>query len=108
MIVDEGVTSLALAQAIEIEIGQGVRVLCTTECKEGILRNKDMHVMDEEEIEEALAGAKVMIADPLYQPICPKGTRFISLPSESFSGRMYRKEIPNLITEFEAFLKEVL
>jgi hypothetical protein len=44
---------------------------------------------------------KMVIADPLYRPICPKDAKFIPLPAESFSGRIYRKEIPNLITGFE-------
>lgn len=107
-ILGEGVTSLSLAQAIELETGRGVDVFCTTECEEGILRKKDKMTRDEEEIEEALAGKKVMIADPLFRPICPEGVRFVSLPSESFSGRIYRNEIPNLITGLEAFIREEL
>lgn len=106
VIVGEGVTSLSLAQAIELETGNGVKVLCATECEEGILREKDEMTPDEEEIEEALQGAKVMIADPLYRPICPAGAKFIPLPVEAFSGRIYRNEIPNLVTELEAFIKE--
>ena len=104
----EGITSLSLAQAIELETGRGVRVLCATECEERLLREKDKWTMDEEEIEEALAQAKIMIADPLYRPICPKETKFVSLPSESFSGRIYRNEIPNLVSDFGTFLKEVI
>lgn len=107
-IVGEGVTSLSLAQAIEMVMGRGVKVLCTTECEETILRAKDQMTRDEEEVEEALAGVKVMIADPLFKPICPEGTRFVELPTESFSGRIYRKEIPNLITGLEDFIKEEL
>lgn len=107
-IVGEGITSLSLAQALELEGKKGVKVLCTTECEENLLRKKDAFTPDEEEIEEALAGVKVMIADPLYQPICPKGTKFVSLPAESFSGRIYRAEIPNLVADFTAFMKEVL
>lgn len=108
VVVGEGITSLSLAQAIELETGRGVRVLCATECEERLLREKDKWTMDEEEIEEALAQAKIMIADPLYRPICPKETKFVSLPSESFSGRIYRNEIPNLVSDFGTFLKEVI
>lgn len=107
VVVGEGVASYSLAQAIEWETGKGVKVLCTTECDETLLRKMDMLTPDEEEIEEALAGAEIMIADPLYQPICPKGTKFVSLPTEAFSGRIYRKEIPNLVSDFETFIKEV-
>lgn len=108
VVVGEGVTALSLAQAIELETGRGAAVLCTTECDEGILRKKDKMTRDEEDVEAALAGAKVMIADPLFRPICPKDVVFVGLPSEAFSGRIYRKEIPNLVMDLEMFIKEEL
>ena len=101
-IIGEGVTSFSLAQAIELEYGKGVKILCATECERGFLREKDMLTSDEEDIIEALNGMKMVIADPLYRPICPKDTKFIPLPAESFSGRIYRNEIPNLVAGFEA------
>lgn len=108
VVVGEGITSLSLAQAIELETGRGARVFCATECETEILRKKDQVTFDEEEIEEALAGVKIMIADPLYRPICPKETRFVPLPTEAFSGRIYRDEIPDLVDGFEDFLRKVL
>ena len=42
-----------------------------------------------------------MIADPLYKPIVPESAKFIPLPSEAFSGRLYRDDIPNLIEAFD-------
>lgn len=108
VVIGEGVTSLSLAHAIELATGRGAKVLCTTECEEKILRSKDRMTRDEEEIEEAFAGAKVMIADPLFKPICPRGIRFVGLPEEAFSGRIYRNEIPNLITGLEKFVEEEL
>lgn len=99
-VLGEGVTSLSLAQAIELEYEIGAKVLCATECERNILRNKDRKVSCEEEIEEALLGMKMVIADPLYRPICPKGVKFMPLPAENFSGRIYRSEIPNLIGGF--------
>ena len=100
-VIGEGVTSLSLAQAIELEYGIGVKVLCATECESTLLRNKDVLTSDEEDVMEALSGMKMVIADPLYQPICPKDAKFMNLPAESFSGRIYRNEIPNLIERFE-------
>ena len=100
-VIGEGITSLSLAQAIELEYGKGVKVLCATECPKELLRAKDSLVSDEEDVIKALQGMKMVIADPLYRPICPKDAKFIPLPAESFSGRIYRKEIPNLITGFE-------
>lgn len=100
-VIGEGVTSLSLAQAIELEYGIGVKVLCATECESALLRNKDVLTSDEEDVMEALSGMKMVIADPLYRPICPKDAKFMSLPAESFSGRIYRNEIPNLVDRFE-------
>lgn len=100
-VIGEGVTSLSLAQAIELEYGIGVKVLCATECERTLLRNKDVLTSDEEDVVEALSGMKMVIADPLYRPICPKDAKFMNLPAESFSGRIYRNEIPNLIERFE-------
>ena len=100
-VIGEGVTSLSLAQAIELEYGIGVKVLCATECEKTLLRAKDVLTSDEEDVVEALSGMKMVIADPLYRPICPKDAKFMNLPAESFSGRIYRNEIPNLIDRFE-------
>ena len=106
VLIGEGVTAVSLAQAIEMETGRGVKVLCATEFDEALLREKDCLVQDEEEIEAVLAGARVMIADPLYKPICPPGVQFVPLPAEAFSGRIYRNEIPNLVLGLEDWLKK--
>jgi len=100
-VIGEGVISLSLAQAIELEYGIGVKVLCATECDKKLLRTKDVMTNGEEDVIEALQGMKIVIADPLYRPICPKDAKFMILPAESFSGRIYRNEIPNLVDRFE-------
>lgn len=100
-VIGEGITSLSLAQAIELEYSRGVKVLCATECEKALLREKDVLTPYEDDIIEALQGIKMVIADPLYRPICPKDAKFISLPAENFSGRIYRKDIPDLIARFE-------
>ena len=56
----------------------------------------DLRLEDEEEIEQALRGARRVIADPLYRRIVPAKSEFYPLPHEAFSGRIYRKQIPNL------------
>ena len=106
-IIGEAVTSVSLASALELSTGKAVRAICLTEVTAGILRKKDIPVTCEEEIDEAIAGAGCIIADPLYRPICPADTRFIRLPAENFSGRIWREEIPNLVTNFDDFTKEV-
>lgn len=104
ILIGEGVTNLALATAIELETGRPARILCATECPDGILRAKDAMTPDEDDIIPELTDAKVIIADPLYRPICPDSARFIGLPSEAFSGRIYRNDIPDLIRSPEAVL----
>ena len=108
VILGEGVTACSLASAVELAARQGVRVLCTTELEVPLLREKDRMVIWEEDIAAALAGARLVIADPLFRPICPEGVRFCELPAESFSGRIYRDGIPDLISGFDTFLKGVL
>lgn len=108
VVIGEAVTSVSLASAIELTAGRAVRVLCPTEHGGSILRGKDRQLHWEEELSDALRSAKMVIADPLYRPICPEGVRFVELPAESFSGRIFRERIPNLVSRFDEFLKEVL
>ena len=106
-IIGEGVGSLALATALALETSRAARVLCATECDRSILRPGDAMTPDEDDIIPALSGARTVIADPLYKPICPPGMKFVSLPTEAFSGRIFRKQIPDLIADFEIIKKEV-
>lgn len=108
VILGEGVYGCSLASALEAETGIPVRVICTTEWEASLLRQKDLHLNWETDLEEALKTAKTVIADPLFRPICPKEARWIDLPTEAFSGRIYRSRIPNLTANFEAFKKEVM
>ena len=108
LLIGEAVAAVSLASAMELTTGKGVRVICPTEWGEELLRGKDLVLQDEEEIEAALQTAKLVIADPLFRPICPDSAHFVSLPAEACSGRIYREEIPNLVTEFAYFLQEVV
>ena len=108
VVIGEGVYSLSLAWALERKLKRGARVICTTECEENFLRPKDKMLRDEVEIEKELQNAKIIIADPLYRPICPKTARFVPLPQEAFSGRIYRNQIPNLVADFNCFAKELM
>ena len=50
----------------------------------------------------------MVIGDPLFRPICPADAAFVELPSESFSGRIYRENIPNLVQNFNDFIGRYL
>lgn len=105
VLVGEGVTNLSLASAMELATGRGVRVICTTEPEGLPLRGKDRHLLYEEEIQQALHGAAVVVADPLFRPICPAEARFVALPTEAFSGRLFRRDIPDLTADFSNFVR---
>ena len=95
----------SLAKAIELQYKQSVRVLCPLQiedsllCNDGLLCDKDTTLIGEEAMEAALLNAKIIVADPLYKPICPKEIQFYKLPHIAFSGRIYLKDIRKLITE---------
>lgn len=99
-VIGEGVTSLSLASSIEMECGIPAKVLCATECPDGILRECDRMTPDEDDIIPELKGAYAVIADPMYRPIVPEGVKFIELPHEAFSGRLYRDRIPDPVKDF--------
>ena len=106
-VIGEGITSLSLAGTIELECGIPAKVLCATECPEDILRECDRMTPDEDDIIPELEGAAFVIADPLYRPIVPESAEFIPLPSEAFSGRIYRDEIPDLVADINGLLFKI-
>lgn len=105
-VIGEGVASLSLASTVELECGIPSKVLCATECPDDILRECDRITPDEDDIIPELEGAAYVIADPLYRAIVPPGAKFIALPHEAFSGRIYRDDIPDLIKDPDAILKQ--
>jgi hypothetical protein len=108
LIIGEAATSLSLASGLELSTGKSTVVLSPTECEPDLLRSKDLLLQSEDEIQQAMCQVQMVIADPLFAPICPGDVHFISLPAESFSGRLYREQIPNLVSDFQAFISEVL
>ena len=98
-IVGESVMSESLAYAISKEKNKTVNVISSLETDEKLLLEGDKIAMFEDDIEKCLKNSKTIIADPLYRPICPIDSTFISLPHEAFSGRIYRDEIPNIINK---------
>ena len=96
VVIGEGVSACSLAYAIEQRTGRAARAICATEMPEEYLGVSDKIARDEDELIPLLDGAKYIIADPLYQPICPKTAKCIRLPHEGFSGRIFRDEIPDM------------
>ena len=88
-LIGEPVTMGSLAAGIEKKYGRAARVFCPLKGCETLLGKKDKVVFGEEAMEEALKDSKIIVADPLYRPICPKDSTFYELPHVAFSGRIY-------------------
>jgi len=96
LVIGESVTSAALAKYLTGKTGVNYSFFASTDS-------------DEDEITElitSLKGLKTVIADPLFERIirvceAKNGTgekiKFVSLPHEAYSGRLYRNQIPNLV-----------
>ena len=67
------------------------RILCPLENAEGLLGEHDLKICGEEEMENALKNAQIVVADPLYRPICPVECEFYERAHIAFSGRMFLK-----------------
>ncbi len=105
VIIGESVVSSSIAASLESEMQVSAKVLCPVDTFPGILRSGDSTATDEDELAANLKDISFMIADPLHRPLCPANVRFIPLPSEAFSGRIFRNNIPNLCDDFDK-LKE--
>lgn len=107
VIIGEGVNALSLANALYLHNGHGANVICATDTDDIFFSDGFISAVDEDEIIPHLERANLIIADPMYKPICPDGAKFVSLPHEAFSGRIYRKEIPNLVENFNEFVRRI-
>ena len=113
-IIGESVTSKSLAKAIYYKYGHTPTVISGVELgntyhgdivktlavrQNVALEKQDYFLEDEDEIAKVIKDAKMVVADPLYKPIVPSKAVFVNRPHEGFSGRLYRKNIINLIDE---------
>lgn len=98
VLIGEPVTMGSLAAAIALETGRHPRILCPLEQCEELLTDNMTLTAGEEEVESQIREAKTVIADPLYRPIVPCDAKFVPLPHEAFSGRVFQKTMPNMIT----------
>ena len=100
-VIGEPVMMGSLAAAITTRYGYDVQVISPMEKCEELLADGDLHLRSEAAIEHALKDKEYIVADPLYLPICPEGSRFYALPHAAFSGRCYLKRMTDLLQIFE-------
>ncbi|MCR4644034.1 MAG: oxidoreductase [Oscillospiraceae bacterium] len=108
VIIGEAVSAVSLANALKVETGIAFRAISATEARKIMFGTSDCIARDEDELLPLLEGAKYIIADPLYQPICPKSARFIRLPHEGFSGRIFRDEIPDMTEDISYITRQLV
>ena len=94
-LIGEPVTMGSLAAVIEQKYRKKVQLLCPLEITEGLLRQEYEVIRGEEAMEEKLKTARIIVADPLYRPICPESATFYEMPHIAFSGRIYLKNLYN-------------
>lgn len=90
-LIGEPVTIGSLAAIIERRYHYKTRIFCPLENAEGLLGEHDLKICGEEEMENALKNAQIVVADPLYRPICPVECEFYERAHIAFSGRMFLK-----------------
>ncbi len=108
-IIGSNVISRSLAAAIGMEYKTVPKTIDPLEIlpeHSGILSSGDITADDEETIQKICQNAETVIADPLYKAIMPEKCRFIPLPHEAFSGRMFRKDMQDMLKP--DFIKEMI
>lgn len=90
-LIGEPVAIGSLAAIIERRYHYKTRILCPLENAEGLLGEHDLKICGEEEMENALKNAQIVVADPLYRPVCPVECEFYERAHIAFSGRMFLK-----------------
>ena len=96
ILIGESVMTESLAAAIEQNYQVAVRVLCPLQETEDLLSQTSQQVLGEEDMEKTLKDADIIVADPLYRPICPKNCEFYELPHLAFSGRIYKRKLEKI------------
>lgn len=106
VIIGESIYSESLAAALTLTKNMKVKVLCPLETEPDLLLPGDVLAEDEDSLMIYLQNAVTVIADPIYRSIIQPGTKFVSLPHEAFSGRIYRKDIPDLVDSVEVLFRD--
>lgn len=97
VVVGESVYAGSVARAFEMQTGRRARVIHTLDTSSELIARADKSIADEDKLEQEFAGCALVIADPLFKPIVSETAKFAPLPHEAFSGRCFRKSIPDLV-----------
>ena len=109
----QNVSLAILTENVALASGKGIStcVISPLDTPRKLLRPGDVAAEDETDIIPYLRGADILVADPLYKPVCPDGTAFYPLPHHGFSGRMYDYgsfDAPDIICEATEIVDNIL
>ena len=102
LIIGEPVQSLAIRETLSVSFGrENIRIISPMHGLPKEIVNLGCEKVElEDELREACASAKHVIADPLYARLLPnERDKFIFLPHVAYSGRYYENDVPVLIGE---------
>ncbi len=91
-VVGESIAASSFAVALELDCGIPARVLCPECLQPAQITGMDRVIDCEDSMAKAFSESEIVVADPLFEPICPAGVRFIRRPHEAFSGRCFSRE----------------
>jgi hypothetical protein len=95
--IGEPVRMSSLGMVYYKKIHRPYKVLCDLEDHKSMLRKEDYVTNDEEEMADILKNANLVVGDPCYKRIY-QGP-FKAIPHLAMSGRLYLKDMMNLIDE---------
>ena len=97
VIAGENVVATSIASSLKNQYGIDMNVISVTSDKVMRPSGKDLYCHTEDDFIEAFKDKTCVIADPLYKHVCPDNVKFIPLPHLAMSGRLYLKNIPDLV-----------
>ncbi len=109
-VIGEQISGLSLAESLK-DLGIDSRALCMTDhIRDPRVNPAGMdfrYAPEEDDLIRELADVDTVIADPLFKGIC-KDKRFLELPHMAFSGRMFERDIPDLIGKGEWLYERIM
>jgi nitrogenase molybdenum-cofactor synthesis protein NifE len=110
IIIGEQVLANSLRFSLKSDYGfNRVDTVCPLLPDNSILSKGDLCTDEEFEIKAIMNNYDVVIADPMYARVLEKGSKakFVNLPHEAFSGRLYRDRMPVIMgAEADIFLTQ--
>ena len=108
-IIGEGIFAASLTAALQAADGRNARLIVPTAHAPQLLPPGTTTCPSETALIAMLANAAALLADPLYQALCPPDLPFLPLPHTACSGRLYEAQQRNLLDDaaFSALLEEL-